>query len=61
MLDQPTCSVPEAARALGVSRQYAYALIERGAFPVPIIRVGSRNRVPTGPLRALLGIDTKEE
>jgi excisionase family DNA binding protein len=49
-----TCSVPEAAQLLGVSRAEAYASIRRGDFPVQVIRVGRSIRVPTAPLMRLL-------
>ncbi len=49
-----TVTVPEAARALGVSSWLAYELIKRGEFPVKTLRLGSRHRVPTEPLRRVL-------
>jgi hypothetical protein len=50
-------SLPVAARALHLSRTSAYALARTGRFPVPIIAVGDGYRVPTAPIRHLLGID----
>ena len=49
-------SIMTAARALGLSRTYAYELAKRGDFPCPIIRVGTTYRVPTAELRKLLGV-----
>jgi hypothetical protein len=46
-----------AARALGLSRTYAYDLAKRDQFPCRIIRVGTTYRVPTANLLRLLGID----
>ena len=49
-------SIMTAARALGLSRTYAYELAKRGDFPCRIIRVGTVYRVPTAELRKLLGV-----
>jgi excisionase family DNA binding protein len=49
-------SITTAARALGLSRTYAYELAKRGEFPCRIIRVGTAYRVPTAELRKLLGV-----
>lgn len=49
-----TCDLQTAARALGLSKSAAYALAEKGKFPVPVIRWGSRYSVPTAGLRQLL-------
>lgn len=58
-------NVETAARAIGISRTYAYELVARGEFPVPVIRVGRREGsrrhrvvVPTAGLLALLGIES---
>lgn len=50
----PTVDVTAAARALGVSRAHAYDLAKRGELPVRTIKVGSRIRVITSSLVALL-------
>lgn len=47
---------PTAASALGIGRTVAYELVRRGEFPVPVLRVGTQYRVPTAPLRELLGV-----
>ncbi|TDB86296.1 helix-turn-helix domain-containing protein [Actinomadura sp. 7K534] len=44
-------SIMTAARALGLSRTYAYELAKRGDFPCRIIRIGTNYRVPTAELR----------
>jgi excisionase family DNA binding protein len=49
-----TISVPEAARALGISPWLAYELIKRNEFPCKTLRLGSRYRVPVEPLRRAL-------
>lgn len=38
-------SVSEAAALLGIGERTAYALIERGEFPVPTVTVGKRLKV----------------
>ncbi|GAA1875233.1 helix-turn-helix transcriptional regulator [Actinomadura bangladeshensis] len=49
--------IPTAARALGLSRTYAYQLAKRDQFPCKVIRIGICYRVPTAALRALLSSD----
>lgn len=57
-----TVDVPTAGRAIGISRSYSYALAERGEFPCRVLRVGSRYRVPTAGIVALLeGADGRAE
>ena len=56
ILERPTCTVPEAAAVLGISRDSAYRAAERG--DIPSIRIGKRVVVPTARLRKLLGLDT---
>lgn len=48
--------VETAGRALGIGRTKAFRLAKADAFPVPVLRLGNRYRVPTAPLLALLGI-----
>lgn len=50
------CSLPTAAQILQISVSLAYQLAERGTFPVPVIQVGTRYRVPIPPLLAALGL-----
>lgn len=49
--------VETAGQLLGLGRSAAYELVKSGAWPTPVLRLGRRWRVPTGPLLALLGID----
>jgi len=46
-----------AASIFGLSRAVAYELARRNEFPVPIIRAGSRYRVPVAPILAVLHLD----
>lgn len=49
-----TTDVVTAGKFLGISRTTAYQLARRGAFPLPLIRVGAQYRVPTAALIAAL-------
>ncbi len=49
-----------AANLLGISRALAYQLAKAGRFPVPVIKVGSRYRVPVPGLLAALELLTPE-
>jgi excisionase family DNA binding protein len=51
----PTLDLIAAARLLGIGRTVAYELVREGRWPTPIIRVGRKIRVPSAPLRTLLG------
>ena len=51
---EPTITVERAGQLLGVGRALAYRLAASGDLPV--IRLGSRLRVPTQPLLDLLGL-----
>lgn len=46
-------TVEQAAYRLGTSRRVAYELIKRGEFPVPVIRLGNRYRIPNAALDRL--------
>ena len=59
-MSETTVSVLEAGALLGVSRATAYTLIREQRFPVPVLRVGHKLRVPRAPLLRLLGI-TEED
>ncbi len=52
----PTCPLPLANQALGISRAHGYALAKRGEYPVRLLKLGSSYRVVTSELRELLGI-----
>jgi predicted DNA-binding transcriptional regulator AlpA len=49
--------IETAARAFGMSRAKAYQLAKSGEFPVPVLALGKRYRVPTAPIKRLLGLD----
>lgn len=49
-----TTDVVTAGKFLGISRNTAYRLARRGAFPLPLIRAGAQYRVPTAALIAAL-------
>ncbi|HZR54812.1 MAG TPA: helix-turn-helix domain-containing protein [Streptosporangiaceae bacterium] len=52
----PSVDLLTAATALGIGRTRAYELARAGAFPVTLIRIGSKYRVPVAALLSLLGI-----
>ena len=54
ILEKPTCSVKELGRVFRLSKNPAYEAVKRGDFPS--IRVGGRIRIPTAPLRRMLGM-----
>ncbi|KLL11838.1 MULTISPECIES: hypothetical protein [Protofrankia] len=49
--------VTTAGACLGIERTSAHALVRSGKFPVPVIRVGARWKVPVRGLLAVLGDD----
>lgn len=53
-----TVSLAEAATILGVHRSTAWELWKRGEFPVPVLKLGSRLRVPKAHLERLLAGDS---
>lgn len=54
--ESPTVDLwPTAGKALGLGRGATYAAARRG--DIPTIRVSRLIRVPTAPLRRMLGID----
>lgn len=53
----PTVSLEEAAKLLGFGRTAAFQAAREGRFPVPVVTLGRRYRVPTAPLLRLLGLD----
>ena len=57
--EQPTVSVEQAARWLGLGRSAAYVAAARGELPT--LRFGRTLRVPTASLRRMLGIDPEPE
>lgn len=55
-----TVTVARAAALLGISRQHARNCIDKGDFPVPAFKIGSRYVVPVAPLAEALGITPEE-
>jgi hypothetical protein len=47
---EPFWDVEKAARFLGIGKSLAYELIKRDEFPVPVLRFGTRIKVPTKAL-----------
>jgi hypothetical protein len=54
LLEQPTCSVEELRKIFALSKNPAYEAVKRGDFPS--VRIGRRIRIPTAPLRKMLGL-----
>lgn len=52
---EPTISVPEAGRLLGLKPRASYNAAARGE--IPVFRVGRYLRVPTATFLARLGLD----
>lgn len=52
-----TVGIPEAAKALGVSRSHLYDAIKEGHAPVKVERIGRAQRVITASLLRLLEAD----
>jgi predicted DNA-binding transcriptional regulator AlpA len=50
----PVTDVPTTAAIFGLSRSVAYDLIRTGAFPVPVLRFGSRYRIPVAAILTAL-------
>ena len=48
--------LPTAGAIFGLGRAMAYELAKNDDFPVPVIRVGTRYRVPVAPILAALHI-----
>ncbi len=48
------------ATVLGIGRTTAYELVRTGRWPTPVLRLGSRIRVPTAALRELLNLSAAE-
>jgi excisionase family DNA binding protein len=57
--ERATCSIEEAARALGIGRSTAYAAAHDGTLPT--VRISKRILVPTSKLAALLGLSRERE
>lgn len=46
--------LPTAAQILGLGRSTAYDMVRQGDFPVPVLRLRNRIRVPVEPILNLL-------
>ena len=55
LASRPTCSVDQAAAALGIARSTAFAAAHDGSLPT--IRLSHRLLVPTAKLLVLLGVE----
>ena len=51
---KPFLSVEETALLVGESRATLYRAIQRGDFPLPVVRLGARLRVPRRAVERLL-------
>lgn len=57
-----TMTIPQAARALGISRGLAYELAKRDELPVKVIRLGNKRMViPRQALETLLACKQSEK
>jgi predicted DNA-binding transcriptional regulator AlpA len=52
-------TVPTAAAIFGLSRSVAYELIKTNAVPIPVLRFGSRYRVPVAAILTALHMATE--
>jgi len=54
-----TVTIPEVAKALGISRGTCYSLARRGQLPVPVIKFGEKRMVVSRRAlnRLLAGVD----
>ena len=60
-VERATVDAPVAFKILGLSRNTGYSLIQRGEFPLPVIRAGKRILIPKIALEKLLqGEDTQK-
>jgi hypothetical protein len=60
--EEPTTDVETAAGLLGISRGLAYTEAAKGSLAgVPVLRIGHRLRVVTGPLLDALSLATTPE
>lgn len=53
--------VPTAAAIFDIGRSTAYELVQCDAFPVPVLRIGSRYRVPVAAILALLHMGSETD
>jgi len=58
-IERKVMTIPEAARALGVSRNFGYELARRGE--IQVIRLGRRILVPKATFERMLGLTSERE
>lgn len=51
---KPLLSIEEAAEMLGIHRCTLYRSIERGDFPLPLVQINARWRVPRKAVESLI-------
>jgi excisionase family DNA binding protein len=54
---KPFLSVEEAAMLLGEARSTLYRAVKTGAFPLPVVRIGERIRIPRSAVDRLIAGD----
>ncbi len=54
-------TVPIAAAIFGLSRSVAYDLVKTGQFPVPVLRFGTRYRIPVAAILTALHLPATTE
>ncbi|MFE3059845.1 helix-turn-helix domain-containing protein [Nocardia sp. NPDC059239] len=59
LLGEPTISIPDAARLLGIGRSTVYAAVKSGELPA--IRVGHRVRIPSRWIREALRVEDEPD
>ena len=52
-----TLDASNAFKILGISRNTGYGLIQRGEFPLPVIKAGKRLLIPKIAVERLLGTE----
>jgi excisionase family DNA binding protein len=54
---RPFLSVEEAALLLGEARSTVYRAVKAGTFPLPVVRIGDRLRIPRSAVDRLIAGD----
>ena len=62
-VERLTVDAPVAFKLLGISKNTGYALIQRGEFPLKVIRAGRRVLIPKFEIQRLLqgGVSDSEQ
>jgi excisionase family DNA binding protein len=58
---KPFLSVEETAILLGETRSTVYRAVKAGTFPLPVLRIGSRIRIPRSAVERLIAGVAPEE